>query len=172
MGARRPQCCLRIELHDKNAASRPHGARNRLMQNQTMTRFGYSETLICEYNHWVVLLREQQVTLGSLVLCSSSNATAFSELPVEAFEEMRAAVSDIERVIAAAFQHDKINYLMLMMVDPHVHFHVIPRYSTERSACGLSLIDSGWPAAPRLAEHHDVTPSERDALCQHIRGFW
>ena len=27
--------------------------------------------------------------------------------------------------------YERINYLMLMMVDPHVHFHVIPRYSGE-----------------------------------------
>lgn len=137
-----------------------------------MTRFGYPETLICEYNHWVVLLREQQVTLGSLILCSTSNATAFSELPVGAFKELGAVVSDIERVIADAFHYDKINYLMLMMVDPHVHFHVIPRYLTVRSACGLELIDAGWPAAPKLGEHREVTPTERDALCQHIRDFW
>lgn len=137
-----------------------------------MTRFGYPDTLICEYNHWVVLLREQQVTLGSLILCSNSDATAFSKLPVGAFEEMGAVVNDIERVISEAFHYDKINYLMLMMVDPNVHFHVIPRYSAERSACGLTLIDTGWPAAPKLAEHREVTLSERDALCQHIRGFW
>ena len=24
------------------------------------------------------------------------------------------------------------NYLMLMMVDPHVHFHVIPRYAAPQ----------------------------------------
>ena len=137
-----------------------------------MTRFGYPDTSIFEYGHWVVLLREQQVTLGSLILCSKSGATAFSQLPVGAFEELNAIVGDIERAIAEAFHYDKINYLMLMMVDPNVHFHVIPRYSTERSACGLTLTDAGWPAAPRLDKHHDLTPSERDALCRHIRDFW
>ena len=138
------------------------------MPNQTMTRFGYPDTLIYEYDHWVVLLREQQVTLGSLILCAKSDATAFSQLPIGAF----AGVGDIERAISEAFHYDKINYLMLMMVDPNVHFHVIPRYSAERSACGLTLTDTGWPAAPRLDKHHDLTPSERDALCRHIRGFW
>lgn len=142
------------------------------MPNQTMTRFRYPETLICEYDHWVVLLREQQVTLGSLVLCSNADATTFSQLPVGAFEEMQAVVSDIERAVSEAFHYDKINYLMLMMADPNVHFHVIPRYSTERSACGLALTDAGWPAAPKLDKYRQVTPSERDALCQHIRDFW
>lgn len=142
------------------------------MPNQTMTRFGYPDTLICEYDHWVVLLREPQVTLGSLVLCSSSDATAFSKLPPGAFLEMSAVVNDIERAIAGAFHYDKINYLMLMMVDPNVHFHVFPRYATERSACGLVMTDAGWPAAPKLEVHRELTPSERDELCGHIKDFW
>lgn len=142
------------------------------MPNQTMTRFGYPDTLICEYGHWVVLLREPQVTLGSLILCSSSDVTAFSKLPTGAFEEMSDVVNDIERAVAEAFRFDKINYLMLMMVDPNVHFHVFPRYATERSACGLTMNDAGWPAAPKLDVHRELTSSERDALCQHIKAFW
>ena len=142
------------------------------MPNQTMTRFGYPDTLICEYDHWAVLLRELQVTLGSLVLCANSDATEFSKLPTGAFEEMRVVVNDIESAVAEAFRYDKINYLMLMMVDPNVHFHVFPRYATERSACGLTIADAGWPAAPKLDVHRKLTASERDALCQLIRGFW
>ena len=38
------------------------------MTNQTAVRFGYPHTLIREYEHWFVLLREPQATLGSLVL--------------------------------------------------------------------------------------------------------
>ena len=53
----------------------------------------------------------------------------FSALPGEAYKEMGAVVADIERALKAAFAYEKINYLMLMMVDPNVHFHVIPRYS-------------------------------------------
>ena len=142
------------------------------MTNQTAIRFGYPETLIREYEHWVVLLREQQVTLGSLVLCAKSDATAFSALPFGAYEEMGTVVRDIERVLRAAFEYEKINYLMLMMVDPNVHFHVVPRYAEERSACGLTISDPGWPAAPKLAEFRNLTSVERDALCTHIISYW
>ena len=47
------------------------------MANQTAIRFGYPETLIQEYEHWLVLLREPQATLGSLVLCAKSEARIF-----------------------------------------------------------------------------------------------
>ncbi len=142
------------------------------MTNQTALRFGYPETLIREYEYWVVLLREQQVTLGSLVLCAKSEATAFSALSSDAFSEMGIVICDIERALKAAFEYNKINYLMLMMVDPNVHFHVIPRYAEERSACGLIITDTGWPAAPKLGDARKLSSAERDTLCKHIISYW
>ncbi len=142
------------------------------MPNQTTIRFGHPETLIREYQHWVVLLREQQVTLGSLVLCAKSDATAFSDIPIGAFDEMGTVVRDIERVLNAVVNYEKINYLMLMMVDPNVHFHVFPRYAAERSACGLTMPDHGWPGPPKLKEARELTPRERDDLRTHIMSFW
>ena len=142
------------------------------MVNETAIRFGYPETLIREYEHWLVLLREPQPTLGSLILCAKADVTEFSALPGEAFAEMGAVVADIERVLKTAFAYDKINYLMLMMVDPNVHFHVIPRYAEPRSACGLSIADAGWPALPKLAEALELTAGQREALIGHICGYW
>jgi diadenosine tetraphosphate (Ap4A) HIT family hydrolase len=142
------------------------------MANQTALRFGYPETLIREYQHWLVLLREPQATLGSLVLCAKSGATEFSALPDEAHIEMGTVVREIEHALKAAFAYDKINYLMLMMVDPNVHFHVLPRYSEARSACGLTIPDPGWPAMPQLGEALDITSSQRDALKAYISEHW
>ncbi len=142
------------------------------MTNQTAVRFGYPETLIREYDHWLVLLREPQVTLGSLVLCAKSEATEFSALSQDAHAEMGKVVREIEHTLKAAFAYDKINYLMLMMVDPNVHFHVIPRYSQAPSACGLTIPDPGWPALPQLAEAHELTTLERQALLGYISSHW
>jgi diadenosine tetraphosphate (Ap4A) HIT family hydrolase len=142
------------------------------MTNQTAVRFGYPDTLIREYDHWLVLLREPQATLGSLILCEKSEAIEFSGISMQSFKEMSLVVADIERALKAAFSYEKINYLMLMMVDPNVHFHVIPRYSEPRSACGLTIADPGWPVVPQLAVAQEVTPAERDALRAHISGYW
>lgn len=142
------------------------------MTNQTAVRFGYPETLVREYEHWLVLLREPQATLGSLVLCAKSQATEFSALPIQAHTEMGTVVREIEHALKAAFDYDKINYLMLMMVDPNVHFHVIPRYSEARSACGLTVADPGWPLMPQLGQAQDVNSAERDSLIGYISDHW
>ncbi|MEO8453961.1 MAG: HIT family protein, partial [Sphingomicrobium sp.] len=48
--------------------------------NPTIKKFGYPATLVREFDHWLILLRPAQVTLGSLVLAAKSEATAYSEL--------------------------------------------------------------------------------------------
>jgi diadenosine tetraphosphate (Ap4A) HIT family hydrolase len=142
------------------------------MTNPTAVRFGYPDTLVREYGHWLVLLREPQATLGSLILCAKADVTEFSALSSEAFVEMGAVVQDIERVLKAVFSYDKINYMMLMMVDPNVHFHVIPRYAEPRSACGLTIPDPGWPALPALAEACQISPAERESLIAYLAAHW
>ena len=116
--------------------------------NATIEKFGYPDTLVAQFDHWLVLLRPSQPTLGSLVLAARSDATAFGDLPAEAHAELKTATAAIEAALTQAVGYDKINYLMLMMVDPHVHFHVIPRYEGSRTAAGLTIEDAGWPGQP------------------------
>jgi diadenosine tetraphosphate (Ap4A) HIT family hydrolase len=120
------------------------------MTNPTIRKFGHPQTLVREYDHWLVLLRPGQVTAGSLILAAKSDATAYGALPQEAFIEQGVVVAEIEAALQLAVAYERINYLMLMMVDPNVHFHVIPRYSGRRSFAGLDLADRGWPGPPDL----------------------
>lgn len=118
--------------------------------NLTIEKFGWPATLIAEFTHWVVLLRPAQPTLGSLILAAKSDATAFGDLPGDAHAELKTVTAAIEAALTKAVGYAKINYLMLMMVDPHVHFHVIPRYEGTRSAAGVRVADAGWPGQPDL----------------------
>ena len=118
--------------------------------NATIEKFGYPATLIKEYEHWVVLLRPAQITAGSLVLAAKSDATSYGDLSPDAFAEQGRVIAEIEAMLRTATKFERINYLMLMMVDPHVHFHVIPRYEGQRSLAGMSFADSGFPGPPDL----------------------
>ena len=142
------------------------------MANATMLKFGYPGTLIREFDHWVVLLRPAQVTLGSLVLAAKSEAAAYSDLPDEAFAEQAQVVRAVEKALRSFCNYERINYLMLMMVDPHVHFHVIPRYSGERQACGLSIGDAGWPKVPDLGSAVALEGDELAALVAWLKDFF
>ena len=134
------------------------------MSNETMRKFGYPETLIRDFGHWAVLVRPAQVTLGSLVLASTSEATRYGDLPPETFARQAEAVKAIEQALASFCGYERINYLMLMMVDPHVHFHVIPRYSGTREWAGMIFADEGWPGPPQLQSATKLEPAELSSL--------
>jgi diadenosine tetraphosphate (Ap4A) HIT family hydrolase len=140
--------------------------------NETIVKFGYPATLVAEYQHWVVLLRPSQPTLGSLILAAKSDVTAFSELKPKAFSELHKITAAIEKVLKNAVAPAKINYLMLMMVDPHVHFHVIPRYEGGRGYAGIDVNDAGWPKVPALGEARALTDEEVEKLIGWLRSWW
>ena len=137
-----------------------------------MTRFGYPDTLVRGYSHWAVLLRPAQATLGSLVLACNEPATAFSEISADAAGELHTAVQAIERTLTAIWPCKRMNYLMLMMVDPHVHFHVIPRYEEDQQFEGQTFRDAGWPKLPDLGSAVTLEPAQRDSLVAYLRDHW
>ena len=140
--------------------------------NETIAKFGHPATLIAEFDHWVVLLRPAQPTLGALVLAAKSDATAFGDLPAEAHAELKIATVAIEAALTQAVGFAKINYLMLMMVDPHVHFHVLPRYEGERSGAGLTVADAGWPAQPDLGAAVKLDDAQVAALTDWLKPYF
>ncbi len=140
--------------------------------NQTILKFGYPQGLIREYAHWVILLRPQQVTLGALILACKDEARAFSEISPTAFAELGQITGELETTLQALFDYDKINYLMLMMVDPDVHFHVIPRYGKTLDFQGQTFTDPGWPKTPDLGHTHPLSLERFDALKDTIVQQW
>ncbi|MEQ8231421.1 MAG: HIT family protein [Gammaproteobacteria bacterium] len=140
--------------------------------NATIEKFGYPATLVSEYEHWVVLLRPQQATLGALILAARDEAEAFGDLPVAAVTELSRVTRDIESTLSQAFAYDKINYLMLMMVDPHVHFHVLPRYASARNYRECAFQDAGWPGPPHLGEHAAPSETVFDAIRLDLLEAW
>ncbi|MCB1856686.1 MAG: HIT family protein [Gammaproteobacteria bacterium] len=140
--------------------------------NATMKKFGAPESLIKDYDHWVVLLRPGQVTLGALVLVCKDPAARFSKVSRDAFCELQLVTADLEATLARRFQFDKINYLMLMMVDPDVHFHVLPRYRESKCYGDCWFTDHGWPGPPDLSQSNPVDSKTKHVLLDDLRDNW
>ena len=142
------------------------------MPNETVLKFGYPDTLLTEYEHWVVLVRPKQVTAGSMVLACKEDAHALGEVSAAAWEELARVTRDLEAAARAAFQFDRINYLALMMVDPHVHFHVLPRYAEPRELGGVVFEDAAWPKPPDVTAVADCTPEQLEGIAARLRASW
>lgn len=140
--------------------------------NATMAKFGYPATVVAETAHWSVQVRGAQATLGALVVVCKEPALAFSAISAGAHADLGPVVGRVERCLRKAFDYDKINWLMLMMVDPEVHFHVLPRYAAGRAFGGLDFTDPGWPAAPALAHANPLGPTTLSDLVAHLQRVW
>jgi diadenosine tetraphosphate (Ap4A) HIT family hydrolase len=140
--------------------------------NETIRKFGYPATRMAEYEHWVVLFREKQVTAGCLILACKEEAGALSAISAAAFTELAHATAEIETSLRAIVGYDRINYLLLMMVDPHVHFHVIPRHAEERTIAGVTFRDAAWPKPPDLSAAHSLTDDESGRVRAAIAAAW
>lgn len=140
--------------------------------NQTIEKFGWPATKIRELDHWVVMLRPEQPTLGSLVLACKQPAKTFSEVDAAGYAELALATAGIEAMLKAAVDYEKINYLMLMMVDPDVHFHVLPRYEGTRTLADIEITDTAWPGPPALANAKALADAETARLAGLLSAHW
>lgn len=113
---------------------------------KTLKKFGYPNSLVKSYKYWNLLKRPSQTTLGSLILISKGEEHHFSQLSQNQMSELKPIITEIEQKLKARFDYSKINYQMLMMNDPEVHFHIFPRYDSHVTFCGLDFEDKFWPS--------------------------
>jgi diadenosine tetraphosphate (Ap4A) HIT family hydrolase len=118
--------------------------------NAFQKKFNVSDLKIARIGDWVLTLRPQQPTIGSLVLSLTRPCDRLSGLSEKDGAFLARAFQIIEEIYEKTFMPQKINYLGLMMVDHHAHFHIIPRYSEPVEINGTLFKDNNWPGPPGL----------------------
>jgi glycerol-3-phosphate cytidylyltransferase len=137
--------------------------------NVTLKKFGYPETLIKSYEYWNLLLRPGQITLGSMILICKEPVHQYSLISQEAMIEQKQVITEIEKILKHRFDYSKINYQMLMMLDPEVHFHVIPRYESSVEFCELSYDDQFWPKPVEMSYSLDIDDIHKEELLRTLK---
>lgn len=137
--------------------------------HKTLERFGYPDNTLVENESWALLLRPKQVTLGSLVLiCKDAGASSLAHISADQLTDLPAFFASLEKVLRDEFGAQKFNYLALMMVDPHVHFHVLPRYDTPPVFQDTQFPDANWPGPPDLTISQPQSADSFKALHAHL----
>ena len=103
--------------------------------------FGEGNNLIKEYRYWKLLVSNRARTLGNSVAILKRHAERFSDLTDEEMLDFAALVRETEAALKKAFGYDKINWVMLMMKDRHLHLHIFPRYKEPRDFAGIRWED-------------------------------
>lgn len=110
--------------------------------------FRLDELTVVDGAHWVVSVRPGQLTLGSLVVSSRAGLVDFAALDADAGAALAAAFGDVERAARELFGAVRVNFVALMMKDPVVHFHALPRYDRDVERYGRVWQDADWPGPP------------------------
>ncbi len=114
-------------------------------------KFKIEELKIYETDYWVWSLRPHQATLGAGILSLKRQCATFGELDPQEFYDLNNMIKVIETSLKQLFNYDIMNYLMLMMVDKQVHYHVVPRYENAVEIFNNTWRDNSWPGLPDLA---------------------
>lgn len=138
-----------------------------MISDQTKQKFLYDKSLVKEYKHWVVLFRYKQVTPGSMILLAKSGKLSLGDLSAEEWAEFAEVSHDVERWTREAFGAEKFNYLALMMHDPEVHFHFIPRYSKPVLVLDQEIGDPDWPSKTDMRPQ-DLSDDIKVEICARI----
>ncbi len=134
-------------------------------------KFKVEELLVYRNEAWSWSVRPAQPTLGAAIISLNRYAPSFSEVTAAEMAQLAEIHSKLENAVKNVFNHNIMNYLALMMVDHHVHYHAIPRYDGERELAGNKWVDNGWPALPSIqdSQHSDdpeILYNIRDILAQ------
>ncbi len=112
--------------------------------------FDKKQNIIKEYKYWNLLIRNRNWTLGNCVVILKRHTEALSDATKEEMAEFSTVTKETEHALKKAFNYDKINWMLLMMNDNHVHFHIAPRYEKTKKFAGIEWTDTAWPAMVKL----------------------
>jgi diadenosine tetraphosphate (Ap4A) HIT family hydrolase len=103
-----------------------------------------SDLRITELEHSFVILNRDQFFPGYTLLFTKQHVTELFHLDRTVRAGLMEEVSIVAKALHALFHPEKINYELLGNMVPHIHWHLIPRFTT----------DPLWPR-PVWAEPHD-----------------
>ena len=107
---------------------------------------------IKEYSLSTLFLQEDQFFPGICTLISKRHITETFELGAIDRASLMEEINQAGHTLYKAFQPDKINYAFLGNKEPHMHWHIIPRWKS----------DPFWPEAIWARPHEPLLLSQEE----------
>ncbi len=109
--------------------------------------------VVLKNDFWTLVLNENQATLGRVFFALNRHETDIAALTDAEVLSLWAFVRETQSALSALFAPDHFNYMFLMNLTPHVHFHIFPRYAGSREFAGQTFTDSFY------GDHYDPAES-------------
>lgn len=114
--------------------------------------FRLDELTIIADQRWNLSVRPGQLTLGAMVLSSERGHLDFQGFDSDDAVGMTRMIGVAERLAKQHLGAVRINLACLMMKDPIVHYHVLPRYDGPVERYGQTWTDEDWPGPPTFGK--------------------
>jgi diadenosine tetraphosphate (Ap4A) HIT family hydrolase len=112
---------------------------------------------IVELPHSYIILNRDQFFPGYTLLFTKEHAIELFQLEPNVRGAVMEEVSAVAQALFTVFSPAKINYELLGNMVPHIHWHIVPRFTSETL----------WPR-PIWAETHEETFLSPDEYRQRI----
>jgi diadenosine tetraphosphate (Ap4A) HIT family hydrolase len=110
------------------------------------------EQRVVELKQTLVTLNRDQFFTGYCFVYAKEHVTELFHLDDAVRNAVMAEVSAVAKALYNAFSPDKINYELLGNMAPHMHWHVVPRFST----------DPLWPRPHWSEPHQELHLSDQE----------
>jgi diadenosine tetraphosphate (Ap4A) HIT family hydrolase len=129
-------------------------------------RAGKSPDFIAELDHSYVILGDAQFYRGYCILFAKHHAHEMFQLSRDEARALSDEVRSVAEAIYSVVQPLKMNYECLGNLEPHVHWHLFPRYESEAEKLRHAPV---WerPASDRT---RPLEENDRRALMAALRA--
>lgn len=105
----------------------------------------YKRLDIRDFEHWGLTLFENQYYLGrSIIFLKRHAVDFFINITQEEHDEFCNITKMVRNSIKELYNPDLFNYATLGNEVDHLHWHIIPRYKSERKIDGIIFKDENW----------------------------
>ncbi|BDZ71344.1 HIT family protein [Methanobacterium petrolearium] len=143
---------------------------------EKLTDYNFGDPII-QTHHWIVFLAPNQSNLATCVVALKRDKKTLSGLKNEEWEDFVQLLERMEKSVKIAFDATLFNWGCLMntfymedTLEPHLHWHFIPRYNHPVEFAGHTFEDPHFgymrPRPPK-----EISEDVRNQIADKIRKF-
>jgi len=134
------------------------------------------DDFIYETKYWIVFLALDQSYLGRCVVVLKRHCGDLAELTQEEWLDFSEIVKKLESALKKSFDATMFNWTCLMNhayrnnpPNPHVHWHLRPRYNHDVEFAGLTFKDPDFGRHYDRARKQEISEDVRRKIIEKIR---